>query len=160
MKSKLQSPLGLNAGGVGPDIIRITLPVVLLAIILGIFFPYFVTIPFLHSEIRLIPGIILLSAGILVYILAISQFIRAFSKGKLVSSGVYAISRNPIYASWIILILPSIALLANNWMFLIASFTMYLAFIATIKLEEESLVKAFGQKYLDYKKKVSALFLF
>jgi protein-S-isoprenylcysteine O-methyltransferase Ste14 len=160
MKSKLQSPLGLNAGGVGPKMIKITLPVIALAIILGIYFPDFVTIPVLNSGIRIISGIFTITAGILVYIFAIARFMKAFSRGQLAINGVYAISRNPIYASWIVLILPSIALFANNWMFFIASLTMYLAFIATIKHEEESLAKVFGQEYLEYKRKVKALFLF
>jgi protein-S-isoprenylcysteine O-methyltransferase Ste14 len=159
MKAKLQSPIGLNAGGVGPKIIKLTLPVIIVAIITGIVYPDFSANPFLGSKIRLISGLLMLAAGLLCYIVAIFQFVKVFSKGQLATSGLYAISRNPIYASWIILILPSIALLANNWMFFIASLTMYLAFIATIEHEEESLVKAFGLKYLEYKKKVSALFL-
>lgn len=153
MKS-LTSPLGLNLGGVGPKIFRNAMPFLLTAILTGIFFKSFSSLPFNRSSAIALTGIALISSGVLIYISSLVQFIREFPKGKLMTKGIYAFSRNPLYASWILLILPGFCFTFNNWIFLLAALAMYISLLAYIKSEESQLEVCFGEEYLAYKSRV------
>lgn len=52
-----------------------------------------------------------------------------------------------IFSSWILLIIPGLALLCLNWWFILGSISMYIT------------LNPFGQEYLDYKKNVGRVFL-
>jgi len=79
----------------------------------------------------------MLVVGAGIYITSMVQFMMDFPKGKLITRGVYRLSRNPLYSSWILLILPGLALVCNNWFFLLAAFSMYISLIVLIKEEED-----------------------
>jgi protein-S-isoprenylcysteine O-methyltransferase Ste14 len=153
MKS-LTSPIGLNPGGVGPKIFRNAMPFLIVGILAGIFFPSVSGFPFYNKAIFRVSGLILMPAGIIIYIIAIIQFMKDFPKGKLITHGVFSYSRNPLYASWILGILPGLALFFNNWFFLLAAISMYISLIFYIKSEEEQLLAAFGNEYAEYKSSV------
>jgi protein-S-isoprenylcysteine O-methyltransferase Ste14 len=59
-------------------------------------------------------GWIMLVIGILAYFITVIQFSRNFLKGILITNGIFALSRNPLYGSWIVFILPSIAFISGN----------------------------------------------
>jgi len=68
---------------------------------------------------------------------------------RLVTSGPFAWSRNPIYVG-LILIMFGFALAVRSWFFF-AAFFLYLAFRRCAMTEEALLEKAFGAEYLAYK---------
>jgi protein-S-isoprenylcysteine O-methyltransferase Ste14 len=154
MKHKLQSTNGLNAAGVGPKLFLFAMPGLLAGIILGIYGQSYsqwakYTTPFLVYG-----GLVLLVIGIIVYVFALIQFLKQFRKGVLITTGVYAMSRNPIYASWILFILPGISLMCNNWAFFLAAVCMYIGLNILIEKEEKQLLQVFGQQYEHYKMNV------
>lgn len=155
MKSSLHSPHNLSATGVGPKIFRSMLPFLLAGITVQIFLPAYAAFPFKSMELFAIAGWILLVTGILLWVFAIIQFAIGFPKGKLITTGVYSLSRNPIYAAWIVFILPALAGIWNNWIFLLAALAMYIAFIRVIGEEEKMLAQIFGEHYQTYMKKVN-----
>jgi protein-S-isoprenylcysteine O-methyltransferase Ste14 len=157
MKTKLISPVGLNPMGVGPKIFKYTMPFILVAIILQIVFPELSSFPLINGIIRRIIGFVILAIGALMYLLTIKHFLKHFALGKMITNGVYSISRNPLYASWILFILPSIALITNNWTFLSAPIAMYIFFTMYVTEEEKNLLAVFGEEYKDYCKKVNQL---
>jgi protein-S-isoprenylcysteine O-methyltransferase Ste14 len=157
MKNSLKSPVGLNPGGIGPKIFRNTLPFLILAIVAGLFSPETCSFPFQYRNIIRIIGWAILALGIICYLMTIKKFLNEFSKGKLITDGIYGFSRNPLYASWILFILPSIALVADNWILLISSIAMYIFFKISIKEEEDKLSGIFGEEYLEYKRSVNLL---
>ncbi len=70
---------------------------------------------------------------------------------ELTTHGVYAISRHPLYLFSLMILWPVTAMTERLLFFNIAA-TVY--FIIGSRYEERRLVKAFGQAYLDYQKRV------
>jgi protein-S-isoprenylcysteine O-methyltransferase Ste14 len=157
MRNKLQSPVGLNPKGVGPKIFKNTMPFILISIVFGFFSPELSKIPLMNETLRKIFGYTLLALGIIMYLLTLKQFFKYFALGKLITHGVYSLSRNPLYVSWILFILPSIALITNNWTFLSAPIAMHLFFSMYIIEEEKNLLHIFGEEYNKYCSKVNQL---
>ncbi len=160
MKTKQISPLGLSATGAGPKIFRTMLPVLIIGIVIQILFPVVSAFPFLNATTLKSAGWIWTFPGIFFWIFAVVQFAIKFPKGKLITSGVYSLSRNPIYASWIVFILPGLAGICDNWIFLLAALVMYISLIINIKDEEKALTDTFGDEYIHYSKRVNRVLFF
>ncbi len=160
MKTNLLSPSGLSATGAGPKIFRSMLPVLIVGIIVRIFFPAVSSFPNLKETMLKNAGWILLVPGIVIWISSVVQFLIEFPKGKLITTGVYSLSRNPIYASWIVFILPGLAGICNNWIFLLAGLIMYVSLVVNIKEEEKALTEIFGDEYRKYAGKVNRVLFF
>ena len=121
-------------------------------------FAYPVAIPF-----ALFAGLILAAAGVLTAATAIRQFSRAettvnpldpAAASKLVDSGVFARTRNPMYLG-LLLILSGWAV----WLQSASNILVLVAFVLVItelqiKPEEQALRKIFDQPYVDYCKRV------
>ena len=98
--------------------------------------------------------------GILLFIYALVSFGKSFRvgldedhPGELVTTGAFSISRNPIYAAFE-LVLIGIFLIIPNWIILIYVFASIGLFNRQILLEDQSLKKIYGEKYMEYCKKV------
>lgn len=72
----------------------------------------------------------------------------------LVTSGPFAISRNPIYLGNVVLLTGLGLLLRNPWMFLAALVCGYLTYRLAILREEAHLEHKFGKAWRNYRKKV------
>jgi protein-S-isoprenylcysteine O-methyltransferase Ste14 len=116
---------------------------------------------FFQSFTSRILGIILIFIGFFINIPALVQFLK--SKNTVVTikparslqtSGIYAITRNPMYIS-LALFYIGLAFLVGNW-WTIVFFPVLLLIVQeyVIKHEEKYLESAFGQEYLQYKSKV------
>jgi protein-S-isoprenylcysteine O-methyltransferase Ste14 len=160
MKTFFTSASGLDARGVGPRIMLRTAPFLAAAIYFEIRpAPFTEIVPGKSIEATVI-GWIWLIAGIAAFVATLSQFIINFPKGKLITTGMFACSRNPIYSCWIIFILPAIGMICNNWIFFAATLVMGLATTFLVREEELQLLKCFGRKYYEYKNRVGLLFSF
>jgi protein-S-isoprenylcysteine O-methyltransferase Ste14 len=82
---------------------------------------------------------------------------RALGSGCLVTGGVYRLCRNPMYAGFVLFIVPGLALLLNNLLLIVVSAVMFMAFKLRISREEDSLTVAFGQEYENYRSEVRQL---
>jgi protein-S-isoprenylcysteine O-methyltransferase Ste14 len=109
-----------------------------------------------HSAYTSWAGVILCLAGLILLFLSLVSFGRSFRIGidqdrpdKLVTTGVFAVSRNPIYvAFWLVLL--GQFLLFSNWILL-----AYLAgatglFHRQVKREEDFMSRHYGQEYAAY----------
>jgi protein-S-isoprenylcysteine O-methyltransferase Ste14 len=72
---------------------------------------------------------------------------------KLVTTGVFAISRNPIYVAFGFVLLGQF-LLFSNWILLVYTVAATWLFHRQIAREEEYLAKHYGQQYSDYSNRV------
>jgi protein-S-isoprenylcysteine O-methyltransferase Ste14 len=71
----------------------------------------------------------------------------------LISSGPYAISRNPMYVGWTLLYLGGALITRNAWM--LASLPVVARVIhQDVLREEHTLKRAFGEEYIRYRKQV------
>ena len=160
MKKFFIAASGLDARGVGPRIMLITAPVLIAAIFFEIRSEPFADIVFLKNDFAKVAGWLWLATGIAAFITTMFQFISNFPKGKLITTGMFACSRNPIYSCCILFILPSFWLLFNNWIFLLSAIVMCVATIILVKEEEVELLKVFGKQYAEYRTKVGCIVRF
>ena len=128
----------------------------LLQHVLGIAIP----LPPPWREYFLAIGILLAAIGIYFWISSALLISKAFPSHKLEISGVYRFSRNPLYAAFIVFIVPGIAFICNDLLILTASLTMFAAFKLRIGQEEEFLRKEFGEEFQQYAQKVAQLIPF
>lgn len=98
--------------------------------------------------------------GILLFLYALISFGKSFRvgldenhPGELVTTGAFSISRNPIYTAFG-LVLTGLFLIIPNWIILIYVFAGIWLFSRQILLEEQSLKKIYGEKYMEYCKRV------
>jgi protein-S-isoprenylcysteine O-methyltransferase Ste14 len=104
----------------------------------------------------LIIGIMLIVLGVILWVqaVAISRINKIVEENKLVTTGVHAWVRNPIYSAFTI-IFTGILCLQNNLLLLVVPFIYWLFFSMIVRKEEFVLEKKFGEEYLLYKSKVN-----
>lgn len=140
-----------------PPLFYIT--IFLLSILLQCFFPISKSF-FENKWIGIIATIVML-IGALFLIPAFLKFLR--SKNTMITfkpatslqtSGIYTITRNPMYTG-LLLFYSGVGLLWGNWWtFILIPLVIYVITRFVIIKEEKYLERAFGQEYLNYKAKV------
>ena len=103
-------------------------------------------------------AIILLSLGIPLYIKTFKLLKAAYKKQELLTKGIFSVCRNPLFAVVIFLLLPGIILFFNSWILLTIPCFIYIMFKIFINREEYLMEKEFGQDYVEYRSKTSAIF--
>jgi len=103
-------------------------------------------------------GVLLMAAGIPIWISGSKAVDRAFEEGRLATQGVYALCRHPIYGNAIFFTIPGILLFFRSWLLLLVPVAMYVTFRVLIREEEEYLRRRFGEAYLAYERAVNAAF--
>jgi protein-S-isoprenylcysteine O-methyltransferase Ste14 len=106
-------------------------------------------------------GYVFVAAGIAIALIVAGAFKRANTAiepwkptTSLVTDGLYAWSRNPIYAGFCLFNL-GVGIAANNlWIVLSIFAGAWLVYKVAIEKEERYLEREFGQEYLDYKTRV------
>lgn len=160
MKNFFISASGLDARGVGPRIMLATAPFLAIAIVIEIKSALFTEIFSVYDRFIGVFGWVWLSIGIAAFITAMVQFVSNFPRGKLITTGMFACSRNPIYASWIVFILPAVGIICNNWIFFAAALVKGIATSFLVREEENQLLQVFGEQYAVYLKKVGCIIRF
>lgn len=150
---------GMNIVGQGGKIILFTLPSLIAAILVHIYFPQIAALPESIGFVKPL-GYILLVPGLMLWATAVIQLLTGFSKGKLVTTGAYGVVRNPIYSSVTFFILPAVSLLTLTWVYFVPSVFLYMGVMIFIGVEEKQLTEAFGKEYEDYMARVDRLIPF
>ncbi|MGC8663277.1 MAG: methyltransferase family protein [Thermoplasmata archaeon] len=128
-----------------------------LAILLGFINVYFFKNWVLQGKIFPIIGTVLVLIGIILVFFSVKHLQQAFKYGKLVTDGPYAYVRNPLYAGWILFIIPGIILIFGLILLIPVPFLTYGLFRKLIKKEEKYLEEKFGNEYIEYRKRVNLL---
>ena len=102
-------------------------------------------------------GVVLMAAGLVLWIAGAATVMKAYNRDELVTSGVFGLVRHPAYSAWITLIFPGLALLAGSWLMMITPFFAYAIFRRLIPREDAYLTARFGQPYLEYRRRVNEL---
>jgi protein-S-isoprenylcysteine O-methyltransferase Ste14 len=100
-------------------------------------------------------GAVLTAAGVAMWLVGAVAVMRAYNRDQLVTSGMFALVRHPVYAAWITLIFPGLALLTRSWPMWITPWIAYAIFRRLIHREDEYLEQRFGQAYRDYRRRVN-----
>jgi protein-S-isoprenylcysteine O-methyltransferase Ste14 len=148
----------MTAIGAEKKIAAITLPCLGIACSAGIIFPERFKIGCLSIPLLFGSGLGLIVVGLSLYGTAAIMMLRAFRRGRLETRGPFAISRNPMYASFMALLLPGLALALNNWLILAAIAALCAATNHFVKEEERRLELKFGPLWKDYAARVGRFF--
>ena len=123
------------------------------------FIPRFFTVEFIDYFVCDIIGMILNIAGIIIFILALISFGKSWrigidknNPGKLVTQGIFSISRNPIFL-FIDLFFIGTWCIYSNLFFLLCALIVVAGIHFQIKKEEDFLISHYGIEYKEYKEK-------
>jgi len=115
---------------------------------------------FFHSELISWVGVFLCLAGLLLLLWSLISFGQSFRVGidiehpdKLITSGVFAFSRNPIYVAFASILLGQF-LIFPNWILLVYLGAGIWLFHRQVLREEDYLKKHYGSEYMEYCKRV------
>lgn len=143
--------------GIGPIYVIICLSLTVSGIYLVKYVEFFksisidITIPIL-KEMLVCLGIINILIGIIfwIYAVIVQNVSKEITNGKLVTTGVYGIVRNPIYSAFLF-IFTGILITINNLLLYILPIVFYIFLTILLKLTEEKwLIKKFGKEYIEY----------
>jgi len=113
----------------------------------------------IHIPNQTLTSILILLIGILILIIPVSKFIKSkttidpikFKKvNKLVTSGIYKYSRNPMYLGLLLIVISSSILYLNIYSVITPMIFYYWINRFQIKREEIFLTEKFGKEYLLY----------
>lgn len=118
----------------------------------------------LSYPINIYLGILILVIGLALYIWTIMLFSQVEGTQapiaptqKLVTTGAFAISRNPMVTGVILFVL-GLGIILNSLSFILIGFVIPISYLIYIKLiEEKELEARFGEEYIAYKKKTPFL---
>jgi len=118
--------------------------------------PIISTQTFFRSEVVSWVGVLLCLAGLILLLLSLVSFGKSFRVGididrpdKLVTTGVFAFSRNPIYVAFGCVLLGQF-LVFPNWILLVYLAGGVWLFHRQVLREEEFLRKEYGDEYAEY----------
>ena len=143
--------------GIGPIYVISILFPTLVAVILG-------NLPVFSSgklQILRIPFVIIgtlliiLSAFIWIQAVIISKLDENIKKNHLITSGIYAWVRNPIYSAFMILCTGVLLVAGNVWFFILPFIYLWLLTVLLKHTEEKWLLDMYGDEYVEYCKKVN-----
>lgn len=113
-----------------------------------------------HYDILCWVGVAFCLLGLILFLLSLISFSKSFRvgideehPGALVTTGVFAFCRNPIYTA-LALILVGIFLIISNWIILLYLLAGFWLFNRQVLREETSLKKTYGEQYLQYCRRV------
>ena len=96
--------------------------------------------------------------GIPLFILSGIMVHTHIGKGKLCTTGVYAYCRHPLYAAWVLFVVPGIVMIIGSVVAISWPIFLYVLCKIYTAEEEEYLRVKFGDEYLSYEKEVYAIF--
>ena len=110
-------------------------------------------------------GIIIAILGDIVFVISVWTMkdswragVSPTDKTELVTTGIYQISRNPVFLGFDLVYI-GVCLMFFNWLlFLVSVFTMIMFHLQIVNVEEDFLLDSFGEDYIAYKKKVNRYF--
>jgi len=115
---------------------------------------------FFHSELLAWVGVLLCFAGLVLLLLSLVAFGKSFRvgidvdrAGKLVTTGVFAFSRNPIYVAFGCVLLGQFLVFPNRILLVSVAVGIWLLHRQVLR-EEEFLRQHYGQEYEDYCRRV------
>lgn len=105
----------------------------------------------------LIGGCFLMQMGIamLVAALTFSHMVRGIKQHQLITTGVYALVRNPLYSAFLAFFTGLLMMFSNAWLMAIPVMNWAAMSLILIHTEERWLKREFGKKYEHYRSQVN-----
>ena len=113
-----------------------------------------------HVLLRII-GCVITTIGVLIFIISVVQMkdnwragVQREDKTNLVTTGIYSISRNPAFLGFDLMYIGILFTFFNWYLCFATSFVLVFFHFQIVNVEEDFLIEAFGEEYVQYKKKV------
>ena len=106
----------------------------------------------------LVVGALFIMAGVSMYLAGLVGLRNGLRSGSLVTHGLYAIMRHPLYASSIFFIIPGVALAFRSWLLLPMPVVAYAACRAFLPAEDDELLGRYGEQFSQYRQRTNAFF--
>lgn len=113
-----------------------------------------------HVALRVV-GCIITTVGVLIFLISVVQMkanwrtgVQREDKTNLVTTGIYSISRNPAFLGFDLMHIGILFTFFNWYLCFATSFVLVFFHLQIVNVEEDFLIEAFGQEYIEYKKKV------
>ncbi len=120
----------------------------------------FIGISHSPAAVRVI-GAVMSVAGTIVFIAAVRTMrdswragVSKTDKTELITNGIYQISRNPAFLGFDLLYIGTLLMFFNWILCVLTVFAVIMYHLQIVNVEEDFLLAAFGNEYLQYKKKV------
>lgn len=143
--------------GIGGKLAIVTALYLVIAIAASSRWPHIFLMLFLPYAVCISLGSILLAIGLIFYVKTLKTFVAGFREGKLITSGTFALCRNPIYATWVVFLFPAIGFFCRSWLVLTTALVAYIVFKVLIPNEYKALEALFGEDYRSYRANVPEL---
>ncbi|WP_200831587.1 methyltransferase family protein [Varibaculum vaginae] len=156
------SPSHLPVLGVGPLYVSGIFAVTIVASIFN-FLGWIASGTIVTGRVRslmIVAGLIIIMLAVIVWVLAVfgSHMVENVKTGQLMTSGIYAWVRHPVYSSFLLLNC-GILLTEVNWWLLALPFIYWVALTILMKCTEERwLENEFGDEYTQYAARVNRIF--
>ena len=147
----------MSRWGIGPIFTSLSIGYGVLTILISSYFHPVFQIEFISHRFLAIIGIFLMVIGIPFFLVSIKTVMRAYNAHELVTNGIYRCCRHPLYASWVVFIVPGIVLSVNSWIALTTPIFMYFILCKLVKKEEIYLESVFGPEYLHYRQMIPCI---
>jgi protein-S-isoprenylcysteine O-methyltransferase Ste14 len=147
----------MSRWGVGPVFASFSIGYGIIMLVISNYFRPVFQINFVPYWLLAVVGIFLIMIGVPFFLLSVKTAMRAYNADELVTEGVFSCCRHPLYASWVVFLVPGAILLANSWIGLTTPIFMYFILRNLVKKEETYLEEVFGPEYLDYTRRVPCI---
>ena len=106
-------------------------------------------------------GVVITMFGVLAFIVSVTQMkenwragVQKEEKTSLVTTGIYSISRNPAFLGFDLMYIGILFSFFNWFLYFATGFAVVFFHLQIVNVEEDFLIEAFGNEYLQYKSKV------
>ncbi len=156
LKNYIKEDQKLPLFGVGPHIVVAMAAVTIIGIVL---FGYVFKIGNVDKPWSVIfrtAGVILIIAGIVIWLISAfcSGMDESIAENKLKTDGIYALTRNPMYNGWWLMISGITLMWGNAFMLILPFVNRLIMTVILINTEEKWLSDLYGDEYNEYKRKV------
>lgn len=159
-KGIITDQIGKGKHGI-EKIIEISMKIITVIIPIGQIISIVLKASFFPHYVRYI-GFALALIGTCVFILSILQMADSWRAGvsknektALVTTGVYAFSRNPAFLGFDLVYIGILLMFFNPILWILSFLGAFIFHLQIVNVEEEFLLLSFGQEYLNYKKAVN-----
>jgi protein-S-isoprenylcysteine O-methyltransferase Ste14 len=144
--------------GSGDRIGLVVLPFLVVGIGLNLAFPEIFAVGGPSEALRIV-SIVLLVPGVTIWIWSAVLILREVPRGKLITSGPYALVKHPLYTAVALLVLPWAGFLLDTWLGAAIGLVLYAATRFFGPEEEAALSRTFGPRWDAYTRRVKLAWL-
>lgn len=144
--------------GSGDRIVLFTLPFLAVGLVVNVLRPAAFAIRGPRALLRTISAIVFV-AGVVTWIWSAALIVRDARRGRLVTTGPFALVKHPLYTSVSLLVLPAFGVLLGSWLGAFIGIAMYAGSRRYAPREEKALSETFGVSWDEYCARVKVSWL-